>query len=101
MFLANGKKATLIKYNRSDDGNYYDDTNKISKLIKVIPFKADDLIKFGLSSCSEATGFFQVRRTEDIRPGDQIIFKNHTYTIIKLSDAWLFGRVENLIVYVK
>lgn len=101
MQLGNGKKVILRKFNRKGNNFYYDDQDYIDVPIKVIPFKAEDLIKFGISSCPEATGYFQIDRREDVIEGDQILFKNRTYTILKLSDVWLFGRVENKIAHVK
>lgn len=101
MQLGNGKRAILRKFNRDDNSNYYDDQNYEDISIKIIPFKVEDVIKFGLSTCPEATGYFQIDRRIDVIEGDQILFKNSTYTILKLSDIWLFGRVENKIAYVK
>lgn len=101
MQLGNGKKAILRKYNREDSNSYYDDQEYIDVSIKIIPFKAEDLINFGISSCPEATGYFQIDRRENVLEGDQILFKDRTYTILKISDVWLFGRVENIIAHVK
>lgn len=100
MQLGNGKKAVLRKFNRDSSNSYYDDQEYTDVPIKIIPFKADDLIKFGISSCPEATGYFQIDRREDVIEGDQILFKNRIYTILKLSDVWLFGRIENKIAHV-
>lgn len=101
MQLGNGKKAILRKFNREDSDSYYDDQEYTDVPIKIIPFKAEDLIKFGISSCLEATGYFQIDRREDVLEGDQLFFRDRTYTILKLSDVWLFGRVENKIAHVK
>lgn len=101
MFLANGKKALLRKYNRDSTNDYYDDQEYKEQTLKVIPYKIDDLIKFGISSCPEATGFFQVDRRTDIRKGDQIVFRDNIYTVLKVQEAWLFNRVENLLIHVK
>jgi hypothetical protein len=49
----------------------------------------------------EATGYFIVKRNTDIREGDQIVFRNKTYTVLKLSDNWIFNRVESIEVAVK
>lgn len=101
MQLGNSKKAILRKFNRDSNVSYYDDQEYTEDLIKIIPYKAEDLIKFGISSCPEATGYFQIDRREDAVKGDQILFDNKIYTILKLSDVWLFGRVENKIAHVK
>ena len=101
MMLANGKKATLRMFNRDEYDEIYDDELFKDKPIKVVPYKADDLINFDISTCSEATGFFQIDRRIYVQSGDQIIFNNKKYTVLKLEDSWLFGRVENKIAYVK
>lgn len=101
MMLANGKRAILRQFNRDDDNEMYDDESYKDKVIKIVPYKMDDTIKFGISSYPEATGFFQIDRRIDVLEGDQVIFQNKKYTILKLADSWLFGRIENKIVYVK
>ncbi len=101
MMLANGKRAMLRQFNRDDNNEIYDDENYAEKTIKIVPYKMEDAIKFGISSYPEATGFFQVDRRIDVLEGDQVIFNNKKYTILKLEDAWLFGRTENKIAYVK
>lgn len=101
MMLANGKRAILRQFNRDDDNEIYDDESYKDKDIKIVPYKMDDTIKFGISSYSEATGFFQIDRRIDVLEGDQVIFQNKKYTVLKLADSWLFGRIENKIAYVK
>lgn len=101
MMLANGKRAILRQFNRDDDNEIYDDESYKDKDIKIVPYKMDDTIKFGISSYPEATGFFQIDRRIDVLEGDQVIFQNKKYTVLKLADSWLFGRIENKIVYVK
>jgi hypothetical protein len=100
MFLTNGIKATLIQYNRNSS-EFYDDEDKQTKTIKVIPYNVDDAIRFGMYTVPEATGYFIVKRNTDIREGDQIVFRNKTYTVLKLSDNWIFNRVESIEVAVK
>lgn len=100
MFLVNGMKAILIQYNRKESG-YYDDEDKQSKVIKVIPYSVDDAIRFGIYTVPEATGYFIVRRKTDIKEGDQIIWRNKTYTVLKVQDNWLYNRIESLEVAVK
>lgn len=101
MMLANGKKAVLRQFNRDEDNEIYDDEDFKDILIKIVPYKIEDTVKFGISSYSEATGFFQIDRRIDVLEGDQVIFRNKKYTILKLADSWLFGRIENKIAYVK
>lgn len=101
MMLANGKKAILRQFNRDDDNEIYDDESYKDKPIKIIPYKMEDTIKFGISSYPEAKGFLQIDRRIDISEGDQVIFRNKKYTVLKLTDVWLFGRIESKIAYVK
>lgn len=101
MMLANGKRATLRQFNRDEDNSIYDDELFQDKPIKIVPYKMEDTIKFGISSYPEATGFFQIDRRIDVLEGDQVIFQNKKYTVLKLADSWLFGRIENKIAYVK
>jgi hypothetical protein len=100
MFLTNGMKAELIQFNRNTS-SYYDDQDKQSIEIKVIPYNADQTISFGNYSVPEATGYFILRRDVDVKEGDQLIFKGRTYTILKVMDNWLYNRIENIGVAVK
>lgn len=100
MFLTNGMKATLIQYNRNSS-QYYDDEDKQSQNIKVIPYNVDDAIRFGIYTVPEATGYFIVRRNTDIKEGDQIVWRNKTYTVLRVADSWIYNRIENLEVAVK
>lgn len=101
MFLANGLKAKLRKYNRENTNNYYDDQDYKEQPVRIIPYKIDDVIKFGVSTHPEAAGFFQIDRRIDVVAGDQILFKNQIYTVLKVQEAWLFNRVENKLLHVK
>lgn len=101
MFLVNGLKATLIQYNRKDDDSIYDDQNNNKVPIKVCPYDTADAVRFGIYTVPEATGYFQVGRKVDVLEGDQIIFKNKTYTVLKVQDNWIFNRVENKMLAVK
>ena len=101
MFLANGIKAKLKKYNRENATSYYDDQTYEENLVRVIPYKVDDVIKLGFSTHPEATGFFQIDRRIDVKSGDQILFKGQIYTILKVQEVWLFNRVENKLLHVK
>ena len=100
MFLTNGMKATLIQYNRNTS-SYYDDQDKQTINIKVIPYNADQSISFGNYSVPEATGYFILRRDTNVKEGDQLVFKGRTYTILKVMDNWLYNRIENIGVAVK
>ena len=100
MFLTNGMKATLIQYNRNSS-QYYDDEDKQSQTIKVIPYNVDDAIRFGIYTVPEATGYFIVRRNTDIKEGDQIVWRDKTYTVLRVADSWIYNRIENLEVAVK
>lgn len=100
MFLMNGMKATLIQYNRGSS-QYYDDEDKQTITIKVIPYNTADAIRFGMYTVPEATGYFIVKRNTPIKEGDQIIFRNKTYTVLKVADNWIFNRVETMEIAVK
>ncbi len=101
MFLVNGLKAQLIQYNRNEDNSIYDDQNKALVNIKICPYDISNGLKFGIYTVPEATGYFQVGRKIDVHEGDQIVFENKTYTILKVQDNWIFNRVENKILAVK
>ena len=105
MFLVNGMKCTLRQFNRTNDNNPYDDRNYRDITIKCCPYDVDQAVKFGIYTIPEATGYYQVPRTVDIREGDQIIFKGRDrefiHTVIKIQDEWIFNRVENYIAAVK
>lgn len=101
MFIVNGMKAKLIKFNRNNDNSIYDDEDTQEENIKVCPYNVDDAIRFGIYTVPEATGYFQVHRKLDIRNGDQIVFRNKNYTVLKVQESWIFNRVENKMVAVK
>lgn len=101
MFLVNGKLATLRAFNREDNNSVYDDQNYTDSTIKVCPYGADDVIKFGVDTVNEATGYYMVKRTYNVLQGDQIIFNNRKYTVLKVQDMWIFNRIENKMLAVK
>lgn len=101
MFLVNGKKAKLIQYNRNGTSLAYDDEDKQEVNIKLIPYNADDSIRFGTYTVPEATGSFMVRRDVDIKEGDQIVIGEKTFTILKWSDKWIYNRIEYKVVWIK
>lgn len=111
MILTNTQKATLIKHNRSNSGIFDDEDIEITT-IKVIPYSVDLAVRFGVYTIPEATGYFQVGRSVDVKEGDQIQFigkflntdldlTKRTLSVIKVEDAWLFNRVEYKWVAVK
>lgn len=101
MFLVNGFKAKLIQFNRNGTSLAYDDEDKQSVDIKLIPYNADDSIKFGTYSVPEATETFMIRRNVDVKEGDQIEYNNKVYTIQKVAERWIYNRIEYKLVYVK
>jgi len=101
MFIVNGFKATLIQNNRNVQEDFYDDQDKQEVTIKVIPYNEDQAVKFGIYSVPEATGYFVLPRGTDVKEGDQLEYKDHIYSILKVQDNWLFNRIENIIVVVK
>ena len=101
MFLMNGFKAKLIKFNRNDKSLAYDDEDKIEEDIKVIPYNVDDSISFGTYTVPEATGSLMIRRQVEVKEGDQIKIGNKTFTILKWADKWIYNRIEYKVVWVK
>lgn len=101
MFLTKGFKATLIQFNRNGTSLAYDDEDKQERTIDLIPYNADDAIKFGTYTVPEATGSFMVRRDVDVKEGDQIAIGDKKFTIIKWADKWIFNRIEYKVVFVK
>lgn len=101
MFLVNGHKAKLIQFNRNGKSLAYDDEDKQSIEIKIIPYNVDDSINFGTYSVPEATGYFMIRRNIDVKEGDQIEYNNRTYTILKVAEKWIYNRIEYQMVFVK
>ena len=100
MFITNGFKAQLVKYNRKKTG-VYDDEYTETENITLCPYSADVKINFGEYTTPEAEGYFIVKRHVDIREGDQIILGGKTLTVLKVKDNWLFNRIENYTVAVK
>ena len=101
MFLVNPMKAKLIKYNRNESDSVFDDEDTKTKNIRVCPYNTDDAIKFGINSVPEATGYFVVQKYVDAKEGDQIVFRDKTYTILKVQENWIFNRIENIHLAVK
>ena len=101
MYNVNGMVATLIQYNRNDEENIYDDQDKKELDIVVCPYNVDQAIRFGIYTVPEATGYFIIKSKIDVREGDQLIFKNQEFTILKVQDNWLWNKVANISIAVK
>lgn len=100
MFNVNGLKAKLVQNNRGTSG-IYDDQDKTEVDIVVCPYNVDQAVKFGIYTIPEATGYFIVKAGLDVKEGDQIIFNNNTYSILKVQDNWLWNKIANISVAVK
>lgn len=100
MFLVNGKKTTLIQYNRNSSG-VYDDEDKQTTTCIICPYNQDISIVFGTYTIPEATGYFIVKRATNLKEGDQIVFGGKTYTILKVKDNWIWNKIESYTVAVK
>lgn len=101
MYNVNGMVATLIQYNRDDEESIYDDQDKRELDIVVCPYNVDQAIRFGIYTVPEATGYFIIKSKVDVREGDQLIFKNQEFTILKVQDNWLWNKVANISIAVK
>lgn len=100
MFNVNGMSATLIQNNRGTSG-IYDDQDKTEIDIKVCPYNVDQAIRFGVYTIPEATGYFIVKPDIDIKEGDEILFQEHLYSVLKIQDNWLWNKKANISVAVK
>ena len=102
MYNVNGKVATLVQYNRdNEDENIYDDQDKKEIDIVVCPYNVDQAVRFGIYTIPEATGYFIIKSKVDVSEGDQLIFNNREYTILKVQDNWLWNKVANISIAVK
>lgn len=102
MFNVNGFNATLVQNNRTtSNDDYYDDQNKQEISIKVCPYNVDQAIRFGEYTTPEATGYFITKAGVDIQEGDELIINEHTYSIVKVQDDWIWNKVANIILAVK
>lgn len=104
MFITNSFKATLIKHNREVDGvstGIWDDEYISEEQIEICPYNEDSSISFGEDTVAEAKGYFIVKRTADIKEGDQIEFNGDTYSVIKVKDNWIWNKLVNFTVAVK
>lgn len=100
MFLVNGKKATLIQFNRSTSGVYDDEDTKTTDIV-LCPYNQDISVAFGRYTVPEATGYFIIKRATDVKEGDQIEYNGYTYTILDVRDNWIWNRIESFTVAVK
>lgn len=101
MYNVNGMVATLIQYNRNDDDNIYDDQDTQEIDIVVCPYNVDQAERFGIYTVPEATGYFIVKSKVNVREGDQIIFNNNEYTVLKVQDNWIWNKLANISIAVK
>ena len=102
MYNVNGKVATLVQFNRTnDDENIYDDQDTKELDIVVCPYNVDQAVRFGIYTIPEATGYFIIKSKADVREGDQIIFNNEKYTILKVQDNWIWNKIANISIAVK
>lgn len=100
MFNVNGMSATLIQNNRGISG-IYDDQDKTEVDIKVCPYNVDQAVRFGIYTIPEATGYFIVKSDVDIKEGDQILFQEKLYSVLKVQDNWLWNKKANIGIAVK
>ena len=102
MYNVNGMVATLVQFNRTnDDENIYDDQDTKELDIVVCPYNVDQAVRFGIYTIPEATGYFIIKSKVDVREGDQLIFNNNEYTILKVQDNWIWNKVANISIAVK
>lgn len=101
MYNVNGMVATLVQFNRNDDENIYDDQDTKELDIVVCPYNVDQAVRFGIYTIPEATGYFIIKSEVDVREGDQLIFNNQKYTILKVQDNWIWNKIANISIAVK
>ena len=100
MYITNGISAILVKNNRNVSF-YYDDQDKTSEKVVVCPYNIDQNVKFGMYTVPEATGYYILKNTVNVKEGDQLIFNGKTYSILKVQDNWIWNKVVNYTVAVK
>lgn len=102
MYNVNGMVATLVQFNRTnDDENIYDDQDTKELDIVVCPYNVDQAVRFGIYTIPEATGYFIIKSKVDVREGDQLIFNDEKYTILKVQDNWIWNKIANISIAVK
>ena len=100
MFNENGMRATLIQNNRGES-SVYDDQDKKEISIKVCPYNVDQDVRFGMYTVPEATGYYILKNCVDVKEGDQLIFNNRIYSILRVKDNWVWNKIANFTVAVK
>lgn len=100
MFNVNGIKAVLIQNNRNTS-SVYDDQDKNEVDIVCCPYNVDQAVRFGIDTVPEATGYFILKNTVDVKEGDQLSIGGHTYSILKVQDDWIWNKIANYTVAVK
>lgn len=100
MFNVNGFPAILIKNNRNES-SVYDDQDKQEENIVCCPYNVDQAVRFGTYTVPEATGYYILKNCVDVKEGDQLIFNNNTYSILKVQDNWIWNKIANFTVAVK
>jgi hypothetical protein len=100
MFLTNGMNAVLVQNNRNES-SVYDDQDKQEVNVVVCPYNVDQTVRFGEYTVPEATGYYILKNTADVKEGDQLIFNGKTYSILKVHDNWIWNKIVNYTVAVK
>jgi hypothetical protein len=49
----------------------------------------------------EATGYYILKNCVDVKEGDQLVFNNRTYSILRVKDNWIWNKIANFTVAVK
>ena len=102
MFLTNGIPATLIQNNRSTDyDSVYDDQDKKEVDVVVCPYNVDQSVSFGIDTVPEATGYFIMKNTADVKEGDQLQIGDNTFSILQVQDDWIWNKIANYTIAVK
>lgn len=100
MYNVNGMSATLIQNNRNVS-SVYDDQDKIEVPIVACPYNVDEAVRFGVYTTPEAKGYFIIKSNVDVREGDEIVFRNRTFSILEVQDNWIWNKLANIGVLVK
>ena len=93
--------ATLIQNNRGTEDSVYDDQDKTEVDVVVCPYNVDQAVSFGFDTVPEATGYFIMKNTADVKEGDQLVFNDETYSILKVADDWIWNKIANYTIAVK
>ena len=82
--------GVLIKNNRNPS-SVYDDQDKTEENVVVCPYNADQSVSFGTYTVPEATGYFILKNTADVKEGDELQFEGRTYSILEVQDNWIWN----------